>query len=95
MFIKSLQVDYMKPKFPLALDNSAINGVTAIFDIGNKIGQAGVDFGACVNGVVQQFFRRLPVPFWHDENTGMSLGMDGNSPRTNMGIFLQEDLGYW
>ncbi|XP_073287226.1 uncharacterized protein [Primulina huaijiensis] len=86
-------LNFMKPEFPLAVDNSAINGVTAIFDIGNRIGQVGVDFGACVNGVVQQFFRRLPVPFWHDENTGMPLGMEGNSPRTNMGIALQEDLG--
>ncbi|XP_073313065.1 uncharacterized protein [Primulina huaijiensis] len=95
---KLFEVDFqsqniMKPEFPLVVDNSAINGVTAIFDIGNRIGQAGVDFGACVNGVVQQFFRSLPVPFWHDENTRMSLGMGGNSPGTNMGIVLQEDLG--
>ncbi|KAL0328403.1 UNVERIFIED_CONTAM: hypothetical protein Scaly_2272900 [Sesamum calycinum] len=74
-------------------DSSPINGVTAIFDIGNRIGQAGADFGACLNGVVHQFFRRLPVPFRHDENTGMSLGVEGHGTRTNMGITLQEDLG--
>ncbi|KAI3517476.1 hypothetical protein L1887_16691 [Cichorium endivia] len=34
-----------------------INGVCVIFDIENKLGQAGVDFGANLNGVVQQFFR--------------------------------------
>ncbi|KZV29712.1 hypothetical protein F511_05806 [Dorcoceras hygrometricum] len=85
--------NFMKPEFSLSVDNSAINGVTAIFDIGNRIGQAGTDFGACVNGVVQQFFRRLPVPFWHDDNIGMSLGVEDNSSRTNMGIVLQEDLG--
>ncbi|KAI3512580.1 hypothetical protein L1887_19896 [Cichorium endivia] len=31
----------------------AINGVSVIFDIGNKLGQARVDFGASLNGVVQ------------------------------------------
>ncbi|KAL5732197.1 hypothetical protein ACHQM5_004844 [Ranunculus cassubicifolius] len=52
--------------------NSTNNsGVSAIFDIGNKIGQAGVEFGGRINGGVQQFFRRLPVVpplFRGDEN---------------------------
>ncbi|XP_010500988.1 PREDICTED: uncharacterized protein LOC104778279 [Camelina sativa] len=51
------------PKF---FTDQPINGVSAIVDIGNKIGQAGVDFGAGLNVMVHQFFRRLPIPFWHD-----------------------------
>ncbi|CAH2036578.1 unnamed protein product [Thlaspi arvense] len=50
-----------------------INGVSAILDIGNKIGQAGVDFGAGLNVMVQQFFRRLPLPFRHDEDASVSM----------------------
>ncbi|KAL3508789.1 hypothetical protein ACH5RR_028190 [Cinchona calisaya] len=85
--------NFVKRDFGLAVDNSAINGVSAIFDIGNKIGQAGVDFGACVNGMVQQFFRRLPLPFWHDENVVVSMRTEANSQRNDVGISLQEDLG--
>ncbi|XP_027062129.1 uncharacterized protein [Coffea arabica] len=84
--------NFVKRDFGLAVDNSAINGVSAIFDIGNRIGQAGVDFGACVNGMVQQFFRRLPVPFRHEENVVVSLQTEANSQRNDMGISLQEDL---
>lgn len=79
--------------FGLAVDNSSINGVSAIFDIGNRIGQAGVDFGSCVNGVVQQFFRRIPVPFRHEETVAVSLHTEVNSHRNDIGIRLQEDLG--
>ncbi|CAI9088845.1 OLC1v1023289C2 [Oldenlandia corymbosa var. corymbosa] len=85
--------NFVKKDFGLAVDSSAINGVSAIFDIGNKIGQAGVDLGACVNGMVQQFFRRLPVPFRHDENVGVSLRSEANMPRNDIGITLGEDLG--
>lgn len=85
--------NFMKNDFGLSLDSSPINGVTAIFDIGNKIGQVGADFGAGLNGMVQQIFRRLPVPFRHDENVAVSLGGEGPAPRTNTGIILQEDLG--
>ncbi|KAI3497180.1 hypothetical protein L1887_39606 [Cichorium endivia] len=72
-----------------------INGVSAIFDIGNKLGQAGVDFGANLNGVVQQFFRRLPVPFRHEEDT-VVLRVDTGVQRTaDLGVNMQvhEDLG--
>ncbi|XP_068658925.1 uncharacterized protein [Aristolochia californica] len=55
-----------KKDFGLATDNSGINGVSATFDIGNRLGQAGAEFGACLNGVVQQFFWRLPSPFRHE-----------------------------
>lgn len=76
-----------------------VNGVSAILDIGNRLGQAGVDFGAnlngVVNGVVQQFFRRLPVPFRHEEDT-VVLRVDGGVQRGNdLGVNMQvhEDLG--
>lgn len=85
--------NFIKSDFGLSVDNSAITGVTAIFDIGNRIGQAGADIGASFNGVVQQFFRRLPVPFRHEENAGLSLVGDGHCQRANVGITLQEDLG--
>ncbi|KAK9153113.1 hypothetical protein Sjap_000593 [Stephania japonica] len=61
--------------FVLATD-SGINGVSAIFDFGNRLGQAGAEFGAAFNGVVQQFFRRLPVPFRHEESEVASLRAD-------------------
>ncbi|KAK9150638.1 hypothetical protein Syun_008947 [Stephania yunnanensis] len=61
--------------FVLATD-SGINGVSAIFDFGNRLGQAGAEFGAAFNGVVQQFFRRLPMPFWHEESEVASLRVD-------------------
>ncbi|CAB4269668.1 unnamed protein product [Prunus armeniaca] len=51
----------------LVAENSGINGVSVIPNIGNMIGQVGADFGACLNGMVQQFFRTLPAPFRHDE----------------------------
>ncbi|XP_059661409.1 uncharacterized protein LOC132307618 [Cornus florida] len=82
-----------KGDFGRVTHNSGINGVSAIFDIGNRLGQAGADFGASLNGVVQQFFRRLPVPFRQDENSVASLRTELNSQRTNMGITMQEDLG--
>ncbi|XAR68186.1 hypothetical protein NMG60_11003227 [Bertholletia excelsa] len=79
--------------FGLATDNSAINGVAAIFDIGNRLGQAGADFGACLNGMVQQFFRKLPVPFWQEENVAETLRMEMNHQRTDGGLNVQENLG--
>lgn len=84
---------FAKRDFGLAIDNSGINGVSAIFDIGNRLGQAGADFGACLNGVVQQFFRRLPVPFRQDESVVASLRTDLNCQRTDGGVTMQEDLG--
>ncbi|KAL6543332.1 hypothetical protein OROHE_010852 [Orobanche hederae] len=85
--------NFTKKGFGLSVDNSTINGVTAIFDIGNRIGQVGADIGTCLNGVVQQFFRHLPLPFRHDENVGISMRAADNGTRSNMGITLQEDLG--
>ncbi|KAH6764928.1 epstein-barr nuclear antigen [Perilla frutescens var. frutescens] len=85
--------NFIKSDFGLSVDSSTINGVTAIFDIGNRIGQAGADIGASFSGVVQQFFRQLPVPFRHDESAGVSLGSEGHCQRSNVGITLQEDLG--
>lgn len=83
--------------FRLLVDNTShgINGVSAIFDIGNKLGQVGADFGASLNGVVQQFFRRLPVPFRHEEDTVMLRVDDGVQRAADLGINMQvhEDLG--
>lgn len=82
-----------KRDFRLTTDSLGINGVSAILDIGNRLGQAGADFGACLNGMVQQFFRRLPVPFWQEENVAMSLRLDTNSQRNDMGLIMKEDFG--
>ncbi|PSS15990.1 Hypoxia-inducible factor 1-alpha like [Actinidia chinensis var. chinensis] len=58
--------NFTKRNFGLATENSGIKGVSAFFDIGNRLGKAGADFEACLNGMVQQFFRRLPVPSWQE-----------------------------
>uniref|UniRef100_A0A2N9EPR4 Lipid-binding serum glycoprotein C-terminal domain-containing protein n=1 Tax=Fagus sylvatica TaxID=28930 RepID=A0A2N9EPR4_FAGSY len=79
-------------------DSSGINGVSAIFDIGNRIGQAGVDFSAGLNGLVQQFFRSLPVPFQHEDNVGVGatavqLDAEGSCRlRSDLGVATQGDL---
>lgn len=78
--------------FGIAVDNSGINGVSAIFDIGNRLGQVGAEFGACLNGVVQQFFRRLPVPFRQDEGVAASVRLGGSGQRADLGVALQEDF---
>lgn len=81
--------------FGLATDNTGSNGVLAIFDIGNRIGQAGADFGACLNGLVHQFFRRLPVPFWQEENVvaAMRVDLEGTRRRSDVGVSTQRELG--
>ncbi|KAI3804858.1 hypothetical protein L1987_26710 [Smallanthus sonchifolius] len=70
-------------------------GVSAIFDIGNRLGQAGIDFGANLNGVVQQFFRRLPVPFRHEEYAVVVRVDAGGQKSSDLGVSMQvhEDLG--
>lgn len=72
-------------------------GVSAIFDIGSRIGQAGVDFGASLNGMVQQFFRSLPVPvpFKHEEDSVRMVGGGGDNLKSRMrsGVVVHEDLG--
>ncbi|KAK9268581.1 hypothetical protein L1049_000335 [Liquidambar formosana] len=82
-----------KRDFGLATDNSGINGVLAIFDIGNRLGQAGADFGACLNGMVQQFFRKLPVPFRHEENEVASIRADVNCQTNDLGTSMKEGFG--
>lgn len=81
--------------YGLTAHNSGIYGVTSIFDIGNRIGQAGADFGACLNGMVQQFFRQLPVPFRQEENVIASIKMDLDKSwkRDDMGVAVQGNLG--
>ncbi|XP_061351354.1 uncharacterized protein LOC133296399 [Gastrolobium bilobum] len=84
-----------KRDFGLATEDYGINGVSAIFDIGNRIGQAGADFGASLNGLVQQFFRSLPVsvPFKLEEETLRMEGGDKGRKRSGIGVVVQEDLG--
>ncbi|KAL4204456.1 hypothetical protein AMTRI_Chr01g109890 [Amborella trichopoda] len=69
---------------PLDLEHShefaVTSGVPAIFDIGGRLGRAGAEFGAYMNGVVHQFFRRLPLPFKPEENPVMN-GSDGKSKK--------------
>ncbi|KAK1320666.1 hypothetical protein QJS10_CPA03g00302 [Acorus calamus] len=58
-----------------------INGVSAILDIGSRLGQAGAEFGASLNGVVQQFFRRIPLPFHQDETATLRVAEAGSLSR--------------
>lgn len=74
--------------FPISPE---INGVSAIFDIGNRIGQAGADLGASFNGLVQQFFRSLPLPFKHeDSGVRIELNGDNNAKRSDLGVLLED-----
>ncbi|KAL9403754.1 hypothetical protein Peur_000726 [Populus x canadensis] len=82
---------FSKGDFGVLTDNSGINGFSAILDVGNRIGQAGADFGAALNGMVHQFFRRLPVPFKQDETGGVGVRMDGK--RSEVGLGLEGELG--
>ncbi|KAI9403214.1 hypothetical protein POPTR_001G386700v4 [Populus trichocarpa] len=82
---------FSKGDFGVLTDNSGINGFSAILDVGNRIGQAGADFGAALNGMVHQFFRRLPVPFKQDETGGVGVRMDGKS--SEVGLGLEGELG--
>ncbi|XP_027340373.1 uncharacterized protein LOC113853884 isoform X2 [Abrus precatorius] len=87
--------NFGKRDFGLATEDYGINGVSAIFDIGNRIGQAGADFGASLNGLVQQFFRSLPlpVPFKQEEDSVRMEGGDKGWQRSGVGVVVQEDLG--
>lgn len=85
--------NFVPKDFGLVVDKAGSHGVSAIFDIGNKIGQAGADFGACLDGMVQQFIRWFPVSFKHEEIAGVSLNSEANIPRTDLVITRQEDLG--
>ncbi|CAI0409260.1 unnamed protein product [Linum tenue] len=72
--------------------NSGIAGVSAILDIGNKIGQAGAEFGAGLNGLVEQFFRRLPVPFKHNESMEVGVRIESRRSDVNLSVEGQLDL---
>ncbi|CAH2053683.1 unnamed protein product [Thlaspi arvense] len=73
-----------------------LNGVSAILDIGNKIGQAGVDFGAGLNVMVQQFFRSLPLPFLHDEGNKLVLPVESDTSTRSHKAYVntKDDLGF-
>lgn len=89
--------NFMPRDFSLAIDSSGINGVSAIFDIGNKIGQAGAEFGACLNGLVQQFFQFVPVPFMQSENDKSMVKLhhveNGGGERNDMSVLVRGELG--
>ncbi|KAJ0264076.1 hypothetical protein HA466_0024960 [Hirschfeldia incana] len=69
--------------YSFGIINQPINGVAAVLDAGSKIGQAGVDFGSGLNLMVQQWFRRLPVPFLHDDSKLAVCVESGKSIRSN------------
>ncbi|KAI9185754.1 hypothetical protein LWI28_010382 [Acer negundo] len=75
--------------FPISINKLDINGVSAIFDIGNRIGQAGADFGAGLNGLVQQLFRHLPLPFKHEESV-VRVELNRSS---DVGVIVEEGFG--
>ncbi|MBA0759033.1 hypothetical protein Gotri_021973 [Gossypium trilobum] len=56
---------FVNKDFGLPIDKSTIFDIG---DIGNRIGQVGADFSAGLNGLVQQFFRSLPIPFRTEES---------------------------
>ncbi|XP_071717093.1 uncharacterized protein [Rutidosis leptorrhynchoides] len=90
-------LSFMKQDFRALVENSShgINGVSAVFDMGHKLGQVGADFGANFDGVVQQFFRSLPVPFTNDDAM-LKLGKHDDEMGGNLGVDVQQvhdDLG--
>ena len=75
--------------YSFGIINQPINGVASVLDVGNKIGQAGVDFGSGLNVMVQQFFRRLPIPFLNDDSK-----LIGKSLRSHRAyVDTKDDLG--
>ncbi|MBA0733580.1 hypothetical protein Gogos_017578 [Gossypium gossypioides] len=56
---------FVNKDFGLPIDKSTMFDIG---DIGNRIGQVGADFSAGLNGLVQQFFRSLPIPFRTEES---------------------------
>ncbi|KMT13258.1 hypothetical protein BVRB_4g085200 [Beta vulgaris subsp. vulgaris] len=83
--------NFVPRDFGLGIDNSGINGV---LDIGNRIGQAGAEFGASLNGLVQQFFRSFPVPFMHNDNDKVKLHhAENGGKRSDVSLLVREELG--
>ncbi|PNY09543.1 hypothetical protein L195_g006096 [Trifolium pratense] len=83
-----------KRDFGLPVDDY---GVSAIFDIGNRIGEAGMNFGASLNGMVHHFFQSLPLPVpFKNEEDSVRVGNDGGKGRQRnglVGVSVSEDLG--
>lgn len=78
------------------INKPEINGVSAIFDIANRIGQAGADFGAGVNGLVQQLFRHLPLPLlvpFKQEESGVRMKLGGDMKRSDVCVSVSESFG--
>ncbi|KAE8733646.1 putative thioredoxin m(mitochondrial)-type [Hibiscus syriacus] len=66
---------FVNKDFGLPIDKSVIFHIGSI---GNRIDQVGAEFGAGLNGLVQQFFRRLPIPFSVEESVVVSVRGDTN-----------------
>ncbi|PPS01488.1 hypothetical protein GOBAR_AA19175 [Gossypium barbadense] len=79
--------------FGLPIDNSAIFDIG---DIGNWIGQVGADFGAGLNELVQQFFRRLPISFRAEESAVVSVrgDMSVKGQKAEVGVNDMEGLSH-
>ncbi|KAF3782646.1 hypothetical protein EJ110_NYTH32610 [Nymphaea thermarum] len=74
------------------------DGVSAIFDIGNRLGRAGAEFGAYVGGMVEHFFHQLPPltqlrPEEKVEILGMRPEQGGGSPISGLLEFEREEEG--
>ncbi|CAN0891255.1 hypothetical protein LINGRAHAP2_LOCUS16891 [Linum grandiflorum] len=78
--------------FSVLADNSAGKaGISAVLGIGNKIGEAGAEFGASLNGLVEQFYRKLPVQFKYDQS--VELGVRIESRRSDVNLSVEGQLG--
>ncbi|OIW20344.1 hypothetical protein TanjilG_08889 [Lupinus angustifolius] len=65
-----------------------------IIHIGSRIGQVGVDFGTCLNGMVQQFYKLLPMSYKQEEDDvigSVFIGGDMGSERIGIGILSMRD----
>ncbi|KAL9271646.1 hypothetical protein AKJ16_DCAP25073 [Drosera capensis] len=78
-------------EFALGIEKSGGNGVSAVLDVGCRIGQAGAEIGACLNGLVQQLWRGLPFGFRGSDDVGGNVGVirvcgDGIGERNSDGL---------
>uniref|UniRef100_A0A7N0SY17 Uncharacterized protein n=1 Tax=Kalanchoe fedtschenkoi TaxID=63787 RepID=A0A7N0SY17_KALFE len=84
-------VDFPIQSFGKIDCGSGIDGVSAILDIGNRLGQAGAEFGASVNGMVEQFFRRLPGVFGREDESRVIASLRADLRRNEAVIRSKED----
>lgn len=69
------------------------DGVSAILDIGNRLGRVGAEFGAYVGGMVENFFHQLPQlrAEEKEEILGMAGETAGGSPFSGFLEFEREE----